>query len=641
MNRKRWFELLNNLSETEAVSSELLAKKMNISSRTVRNELRDMKPELEKEGAQLLSSTKTGYQLQIDDRSRYNAFVASLQQAEAIPATSNDRIRFLLKMLLTNGMNYIKLEELCEQLYISRSRLTADLKEVRAALEGYNLKLVIKPGYGMRIEGDEFDVRLCLSMCMPQECESEDSKEKDSLKKIADCVGKGLTGSRLKLSDVSYQKLIEHIYIALMRIRCGNCIWPGTKKLELIGEEEEYATAREIARHLEEAFAITIPSGEVGYIAIHLAGKRIIENLEPNDNLVISTDIYNVVTYMLDEIERNYNISFHDDLELRMVLAMHLIPFSVRMRYGMNLANPMIKEIKAHYTMAYMIAITACDVLRDHYHRNIHDDEVGYFALHFKLALDRKQKLISKKNIVIVCSTGRGSAQLLLWKVKETFGRMLDKVETCDLNALEKYDLTDIDYVLTTVPISQPICRPILHIETFMAEKDINAIRSLLRGEYRSSLEKYFHPDLFLTELECSTKEEVIHAMVNQIAKVKDIPDTFEEHVLEREKMSVTAFGNMVAVPHPNKSLGEETFVCVAVLKKPIRWNDKKAQFIFMLSLKKSADEDMQYFFMVTSKLLFHSEYISNLIKNPSFSMLMKYLGEIEKEMREQNVGSI
>ena len=57
----------------------------------------------------------------------------------------------------------MKLDELSELLFIAKRTLTKDLKEIEALLNSYHIQLVRKPNHGIRIEGSEFSVRLCLA----------------------------------------------------------------------------------------------------------------------------------------------------------------------------------------------------------------------------------------------------------------------------------------------------------------------------------------------------------------------------------------------------------------------------------------------------------------------------------------------
>lgn len=54
-------------------------------------------------------------------------------------------------------------ETLCDRLYIDQSTLSRCLKEVRNKLSQYNLELISRPGYGLKVQGDKLDVRLYMA----------------------------------------------------------------------------------------------------------------------------------------------------------------------------------------------------------------------------------------------------------------------------------------------------------------------------------------------------------------------------------------------------------------------------------------------------------------------------------------------
>ena len=78
-----------------------------------------------------------------------------------------------------------------------------------------------------------------------------------------------------------------------------------------------------------------------------------------------------------------------------------------------------------------------------------------------------------KKNILIVCGTGRGTAQLLMYQFKDNFGKYLNQIYTSDALGIKNVDFTDIDYVITTVPIAYSVPVPILEIKSFVEDRDV------------------------------------------------------------------------------------------------------------------------------------------------------------------------
>ena len=64
-----------------------------------------------------------------------------LRTAQTVPKYRYERVNYIVKKLLTVDY-YLTIEDLVDELYISRSTLTADLKEVREIFKDYNLELI-------------------------------------------------------------------------------------------------------------------------------------------------------------------------------------------------------------------------------------------------------------------------------------------------------------------------------------------------------------------------------------------------------------------------------------------------------------------------------------------------------------------
>jgi len=127
--------------------------------------------------------------------------------------------------------------------------------------------------------------------------------------------------------------------------------------------------------------------------------------------------------------------------------------------------------------------------------------------------------------------------------------------------------------------------------------------------------------------------------MCNHIKKYKDIPDGFYDAVLKRESLGKTEFGNSVAMPHPNITLTNETFVCVCILKRPIQWDEQMVQIIFLISIENRRNKQLQPFYGITSKLVSNKQYINEMIKKKDFQVLQNLLQRIEDDMEDENNG--
>src|SRR5699024_8105726 len=105
-----------------------------------------------------------GYVLETENKEALHNFLKSYSDdiSTRIPKTSEERTHYLLETFLFSTQ-YIKINDLCEELFVSRSTLQNNLNSVRDILKKYDLFLEQKPHYGIKIEGKESSIRFCIS----------------------------------------------------------------------------------------------------------------------------------------------------------------------------------------------------------------------------------------------------------------------------------------------------------------------------------------------------------------------------------------------------------------------------------------------------------------------------------------------
>jgi lichenan operon transcriptional antiterminator len=426
----------------------------------------------------------------------------------------------------------------------------------------------------------------------------------------------------------------------MKRIKANYYIPVGNNEMsELVGDIE-LKLAKDCTRLISKRFDVEFPKSEIEYIAVHLAGKKMLELIKDGKgNIVIDQEINDVVKEMLQVVYDSFKFDFRNDLELMMLLGQHLVPLKVRVKFDMTMKNPLLKDIKERFSLPYVMATQACTVITERYGKILSDDEIGYIALTFALALERQRTNVEKKNILLVCSSGKGSAQLLAYKLQEAFQEYINEIEICDVRSVGKVDFKNINYVFTTVPISAKVPVPIQEVKYFLESKDIKAMEKLFQSDKVNSVTNYYDKSLFILDIDLQNKKEILKYMCNHIKKFKDIPDNFYDAILKRERLAKTEFGNLVAMPHPNIALTDETFVCIGILKSPIKWDEIMVQVVFLVSIEDKRNKNLQSFYRITSKLLSNKNYINELIKKKDFQVLQDLLEKIQNDMEDENNG--
>jgi lichenan operon transcriptional antiterminator len=613
------------------ITSEYLASVIKVTSRTIRNDMKDLQAILEKNGADIKSVRGTGYELVVHNNQQFITFINEVFQDSTEtnagrPDSPEERIRYIItRLLLTN--KFVKLDHLADEIFVSRSTILNDVKDIKKILSRYGLSLEKKPNYGLRIKGDELKVRFCMSDYIFNKKRDEldivneqlNILTREEILVIRNVILAHIREHHITLSDVGLNNLIIHVAIACKRIREGNHVLLYSDELNEIIGQKEYSVANKIVQKLKDSLHVDFPENEIAYIAIHLLGTKMIEK-SPGEQMerVIDNKIAQLVSGILKKIDEKLCLGISGDKELFEQMCLHIKPAINRYRYGMNLRNPMIEEIKANYPVAFQAGLVAGKELKKQLGIDIDENEIGYLALHIGVAIERKQIHHGPKRCLIVCASGVGSARLLYYKLQSTFGTKLDIVDTTEFYKLQHMDLHNIDFVISTVPIQQKMSVPVIHVNTFLGDQDLNKIKSAV-SEQTTTLE-YTREELVFLQKAFRTKEEVFSYMFSQLKELDLIDDGFIESVKERETLSSTSFGNLVAIPHPLTPLTDDTFWSICTLQKPIEWDDKLVQFVCLLSVEKDSSGDLQRMYDMLGKVIDDRELVQHLIKAKTFN---------------------
>lgn len=633
----------------KAMSGPELSEQLGITVRTLRNDLKDYREELLENGIEIISKHAIGYQLVIKDEEKYYNYLEMMlkegsQNQMLIPIYPEDRIHYLIRMFLTEE-DYIKIEDICERIFVSRSTLSNDLKEVREKLKYFHLDLETKPFYGLKLIGSEFHKRSCISQYFFHGTKDDaaylsQTKSTQQQEDITTLLYETMVEEQFKLTDIGFQNLVIHILIALIRLK-EKPQFTLFEYDESIKERKEYEVALRLCQKLEEKFEIAFPETEIYYIAMHLSGKKAVQY--SSNTLYMNNEYEGVVQHILEDIQDKFQMDLTSDLELYTSLSLHLQPMMNRLKYGMVIPNPLLEQIKIDNPLAFEMSILTANSIQALTHKNVSENEMGYIALHFALAIERYQKQGPKKNIIIICASGMGSSQILLYKVKQKFKENINSIYVTELYELPNIDQKTYDFILSTVPIPFQTEIPAIHVQYFLDDHDMMTLSDafLSQSEDLSFVDEYFHQELLFEDLQGRSQKEIIHEMCYRISCVKNIPDCFEEEVLKREKFSDTEFGNAIAMPHPMKPLTDETFVTVGILKKPIKWKHQQVKYIFLLSIQKDSQETLGLLHETLSSLVFDKKAMQELEKDASLMNLKKILKKIAKEQKENDIDTL
>ena len=129
---------------------------------------------------------------------------------------------------------------------------------------------------------------------------------------MASCVQDAINKADFHVNSAAYHNLIVHIAIAIRRMKAGAYVPMSANDVNDLKASPAYLAAEEITGSLAETFDVEFPVEEVAYIALHLAGRRVIDESPAGDDkgLVISDEVWFVVDEMIEIVRDTFGFDF-------------------------------------------------------------------------------------------------------------------------------------------------------------------------------------------------------------------------------------------------------------------------------------------------------------------------------------------
>ncbi|MEM6160213.1 PRD domain-containing protein [Erwinia sp. P6884] len=585
------FDLLQN----ETLPQDELARRLEVSTRTVRTDITTLNELLADHGARFVLSRGEGYQLKIEDAARYGALRQQSPSPLRIPRTSAARVHYLLTRFLTSAFS-LKLEDLADEWFVSRATLQSDMAEVREWLGRYQLAIETKPRYGMKLFGSEVAMRTCLTDLLYQ-IALEDSDDpllrqealnSSMLETLQPLLQHCLSRFHIRMSDDSEFYLRLYCAVAIRRISEG---YP----LQEFSAEDVDEDVRDAARHiinlLRPMTGKAISPSEEAYLRVNIAARRV-EEIAPS--AISPDDSESLVDYILSYINAHYNFNLQNDPQLRADLLTHIKTMITRVRYQINIPNPLLTNIKQHYPMAYDVTLAAVSSWGKYTPYAISENEIGFLVLHIGVGLERHYNVGYQRHpqILLVCDTGNSTVRMIQAMLLRKYPQIIVS-GIVSLREYEQQASIEADFVISTVRLSEKD-KPVVVMSPFPTEYQLEQIGKLVLVDRTRPymLEKFFDASHFLIIDQPMEQTELFRTLCNRLEEEGVVDETFYPSVEEREAIVSTMLGEGIALPHSLGLLARKTVVYTVLAPQGIAWGEETAYVIFLLAISKTEYEE-------------------------------------------------
>lgn len=613
----------------EYVTALELSQHIGVSVRTIKRYIKDINYFVNAYGVEITSAKGVGYKIEgpVKEIKRISEEAENLIEGFKIDDSAGGRIAKVLCILLSH--EYVTVEELSVKLSLSIPSTNILISGIKGILKNYNLNLISKPFHGSKIAGEEIKIRsLMLDYAIKTDENYSleirlDNISRNEIEKIQNIINKILRNCDIIICDKDVNVLLIRIIISISRVR-NNCVLENDASKDIC-KLNNYELVREVMKQVSETFNFIIDENEVLYVS-STCGVTIY-NYNTRKELIKNSqdEIEKFVDEALQDVFMITGIDFRVDEDFTNALIMHLKIFINRFRAGISAKNPLLDQIKAKFPVETNLASIIASKLKSEFKVTLDEDEIGFIAMHFGAAFERRRGKNGKK-VCIICHYGIGTSQLLAEKLKQRISD-INIVGTYPVSYLDVALKQDIDLIVSTVKLNNKDFKvPVLYIENIFLDEIVNELQDVSNEDEqrRKILRETFNKDAFF-RIKAQTWEEAIKN-IGEAMKFKGfIDDEIISNVLVREKLSSTNIGNMVAIPHTIVEGTYKSIIGVGILEKPVIWGKEKVQLVFLVCFNKKESCKFQIFQYLYSFIKDRGE-VKRAIKDFNFDKFMQIL---------------
>jgi len=612
-------------------SLDSLAQKLGVSTRTVRNYIKQINKDL-KGIAYFKNMRGKGFYLYIEDHAKFEERFKKISQQLYIMDTLQKRLAFIIQHLMTEDSNNT-IDELAFKMNIGRTTLINDLKKAAAVLNPYQLKIIGKQNKGLYLSGEELNLRLFVIENIYDYLYSDYPLDKEIKEIVLQ------TSQSYAIESSSQEMILKFVTLMLDRLLTEHPLDHLNEKYYKLLETKEFKIAKKMADLIEAELNIAIPVPEIIFITLPIVGRRTPANTKSMAEISITEEIKALMSFIIERLDSEMNIKLNNQTLMKDI-EYHLTFMINRLIFDIRLKNPLLGDIKRKYPVAYKMAEVAGKVIEEKYDISVSEDELGYLALYFGVFIGEneiREKYLRK--VAVVCGTGRGTARIVVIQLQRVIGNHAS-IDLFSDNEITKEILSDYDLVFSTVNIPFSLEQPLIQVseifdEAFVAKevekvalyKKYNLPRVKLQHSILSAL---MDEDRFFILDHNKDYWENICVIVDSLYEKGYVDVEFKKRLKEREEKGTTIFDSYIALPHTLNYATEEIILSLGVFGYPLKTvSGKEIKLIFLLGVPQNMKQDSSLLVKVYDEIIAiagDQKLINGLAMSKSYTEISRLL---------------
>ncbi|MFC9918031.1 BglG family transcription antiterminator [Agromyces binzhouensis] len=616
-----WERLVEVLADDGApVTAARLADRLGVSARTVRSYV----AQANRTGEMVVESGPDGYRL---DRTAWARVLHARSDAEATATPDGRRARLIRD--LVDARDGLDVHDVASEAHVSESTVEADLGRVRARLQNTGLALV-RDGSRVRIAGPETAMRRLLGSLVREEGRrgirdlSSLRAGFPSMEGFRSSLVSGLREAGYAPNEYALDDVLLHVAIALDRVgrdrvlveaedAATSATAPAASGAPDAGAEDGAAATAASApaalsvlldRLVRAEFDVRLPPAELEHLA-RLVGTRVATSQQGPAREAVVREI-------VARISREWLVELGDDRFIER-LALHVENLAARAAEQSYSRNPLTASIKSAYPLIYDLAVYLASELARLEGITVNDDEIAYLAMHLGAQLERTRSRGDVVRVAVDVPEYHDARELLVERLRNALGDEVDLVDD---------EPDEADLVVAVLPPDSPM-PAVITVAPFPTDDDVDRVRAevarLRRGRRRarlaSTLSHSIGPELFVRGVGGRDREAVIRLLGDRLIDAGVIDDAYVQGALERERMSSTAFTDLLAVPHAMTMTATRSAIAIAIDERAIEWGEANVHVVALIAFAEDGRAEFQSVFDQFVEAFSEPENVRRLVR--------------------------
>lgn len=590
-NENRIAVILRNIEMQSVCSVESLAAKLDVSQKTIRNDIKELNCLLG--GYACIGNNKGICKLIVFAPKGFTEIRNKIYKQEDLFNSSHTRMAYMFWQLMHAEEPYLT-DDLSEEMKVARTTTISDLNRLRKAIEKYDLKIKGKANTGLALCGDEYKIRLFILENIYEQLYLNFPLGQTIREKLYDFQ------ERLSMDALGFGFFYRFFVVMIQRMESGHMIKKLEPKYEELYGSSAYMIVDEFLNEIEQVKGYKISKEERLFLSISVAGMRTPANTaEIEQKISISEGVADLIIEILDRIKAELNVTVVAN-ELFDDFVYHVFFMINRLKYGFHIYNPMVDDFKNKYSVAYKMAEIAKGVLEERVGIEMTEDEMGFLAAYFGVFLLEQEPEEKRCKIAIVCGSGKIIGRLIENQLKKVFD--VEPEFEFFYGIFDENLKDDFDYIVTTTELHMDTRTPVIFMDEVFDREYIQrkfenmrylseAGRTIRKGIDSLFMNLLDETRFFVLDQE-SSYDENVDRMARALTNQGELDAGFAQRVREREKYSTMVLDQNIAFPHTKNMLSKLT-LAMGVFPDMLK-DDKygNIRIIILLGIPESMEDD-------------------------------------------------